>query len=694
MSKETAISDTDNLPPPPEQVSEQDTEAERQKAIAAYEADVDTMSFGKAIVERINKGLERREKASLVFNGVPYTTAYLYNQQKGINYAPPKNPKDDREVSFGLPHEKIVALCAVFLKYVFKRRFKCFDNKGRIVRGMGDIYDLMVEFSYKLEQFQKLLALIYWEVFTQGNAWVEDLWDVRTCYERDAYMKDPETGKETKLDPAKMDYSYEFLDGLTYKPGKEYQTRKAVSRLLDGRQVILDNPELTDKEEQPMITIEEEMSRADAKEIFGTLSRWAAVPETLAEINKVTGSDLQTLFDAKRLSDPKTRVLVHRVMKKEGNLYNVIVNGIVMLPKDTPFTLFYPRNFYPITNVAGERLTGSAYARSIPAKTKFNSDYIDWVLKIMALKFEQGANPPILAKGKYTLTRDMFRASQVTHGVSKSDYEFALPDTHAGLTTSDFSFAKFMKEIIEGQTLSSTTSGEVSEGATLGEIQQAQANQIQKLGFLMDGLILGFMDMALARAYTIESKYTMQTDETVVDGKTIPVYQNFTVSVDGIENEVSFDEAVGGEAYPVEETKDTLFEEAFQEKKKGYRVEKYMVNPKWIRERRAIIDVEIRPERVKDIQSELIMMFDEFGKLMGLFQGRISMEEMQKLYLELTGRPGSLFLSEEMAKLNMALQAQGEQAGTGEPKDQNNMGSFGRRTPQVNSATKKVVGAK
>ncbi len=680
------MADDEQIVSPPEKKPD----APDAKAMAAYANDVETVLTAQAIIERVNKGLEARERSSLVHNGVAYTTAYVYNQQKAINYAPPKNKNDDREISFGLPHEKIVSFCALFLKYVFRRRFKVYDSKGKIVRGMGDIYDLMVEFSYKQEQFSKLIALIYWEVFTQGNAFVEDVWDVRNCQARDAYTTN-ESGEKTKLNPADMDYTYEFLDKLTYEKGELYQTRKAKSVLLDGRQVILDNPELADIQDQPMITIEEEMSRSDASEIFGSLSRWGAVPETMDDINKVTGADKTTLFDTKRLKDPKTRVLVHRVMSKEQNRFNVFVNGVMILPKDTPFTLFYPRNSYPVSNIPGERLTGSAYARSVPAKTKFNADYIDWVLKMMALKFEQGITPAILSKGKYTLTRDIFRAGQVTHGVSKQDFEFVDPE-NKGLTSSEFGFAKFLKEIIEGQTLNQTTTGEVSQGATLGEIQQVQANQIEKLGFLMDGLTLGFMEMALARAYTIESKYTMQSSSTMVDGKEIPVYQDFTVTMDGVDHQVTFDDAVGSQTYPVQETKDKLFEQAYKEKKKGFRTELYLTNPNWIRDRRGILDVEMRPERVKDIQSQLLQMFDEFGKLLGIFQGSVNTEELQKMYLELTGRSGNLFLSQEMAKLNM--QNQGMQAETGQPKDAANFGSFGRDSgkPKTQSATKKAVG--
>src|SRR4051794_11400954 len=105
------------------------------KVEEAYKTE-DEAKFAQSTIQDINKALEAREKHTLVFNGIPYSKAYLYNQKKAINYAPPKNPKDDREVSFGLPHEKIIGLAAYFLKNVYKRRVKCYDEHGNVMRGM------------------------------------------------------------------------------------------------------------------------------------------------------------------------------------------------------------------------------------------------------------------------------------------------------------------------------------------------------------------------------------------------------------------------------------------------------------------------------------------------------------------------------------------------------------------------------
>ena len=648
--------------------------------------------YAQSLIQQINDDLELREKASLVTNGISYSQSYAYNQRKAINYAPPRSAKDDRQVSMGIVHEKIVSFAAIFLKYVFKRRIKCYDAQGNLVRGMGEIYDLAIEFSHRLEQFKKKIALIYWEVFGQGNAFVLEDWEVKLREMPKAYMR-AENGDKVLVTADNMDYTYEFLDGLTYEKGTPAQFRRAVSRVLDGRQVIFGNPEIEDLQEQPRVTLEQELSAADAQQIYGSLKRWLKVPKLKEDITTIVG-ERTTLFETGRVKKPEDVFIEHRTWDKENNRFNVYLNGMMMLPRETTMTLFYPRGNYPLSNVPAERLRGSIYSRSVPAKTKFNADFVDWALKMLANKFEQGVDPAILSKGKYTLTRDIFRGGQVTHGVSKDDYEKADPE-NKGVTQPEFNFVSMLKDIIESQTTNKTTAGELSTTATATEIATLDNNQRDKLGFLLDGLMGGFMDMAMRRAETIESKYTIKQRETIVDGKKVSVYQNFTVNVSGIENVVVFDEEVGGETYDVEAKRDELFTKSFDEKKKGHPTEYFLANPITLRQSQYNLDIEVVPERFKDTQLQMIQMWDEFTQLINTFGrdaegGAVRMDELKKEYLEVSGRPDELFTSQAYMELEKQKQAQAMAAGGGY-----DMGSFGKGAkPTVKGAAQAGAGLK
>lgn len=638
----------------PEPIATQEPNQEKITYLEGLYGDADTGKYAQDLIQQINKDLEKREQASLVTNGISYSKAYEYNQKKAINYAPPRNPKDDREVSFGIVHEKIIGFSALFLKYVFKRQIKAYDENGSLIQNLGEVYDLAIEYSYQLEQFKKKIALIYWETFTQGNCFVLEEWDVRLENKPKAFYTDLE-GNRVEVTPDLMDYSYEFLEGLTYEKGEEVQKRKAISRIADGRQVIFGNPEIEEVQDQPRITFEESYSFADAQAIFGSLKMWAKVPKTEEMINQVVG-EKTTLFNTARMTDANDKFIVHRIMDKESNRYNIFVNGVMMLPKQTPFTIFYPRNNYPLTNIPAERLKGSIYSRSIPAKTKFNADFIDWALKMLANKFEQGIDPAIFSKGKYTLTRNMFRAGQVTHGVSTADFEKADPD-NKGITQPEFSFVNMIKEIIQTQTVNATTSGELSNNATATEIGIAESNQRDKLGYLLDGIMGGFMDMALRRAETVEAKYTMKQKETIVNGKKIAVYQNFTVSTGGTDHTVEFNDDVGGETYDYENKRDEMFKKSFDNKDKGISTEYWLINPKIMCEGKVNIIMEIIPEKIKDSALTMMQMWEEFGNLMKVFPN-VNKETMQKEYLKVSGRPDNMFISQQLQQLDQQIASQ------------------------------------
>jgi len=295
-------------------------------------------------------------------------------------------------------------------------------------------------------------------------------------------------------------------------------------------------------------------------------------------------------------------------------------------------------------------------------KTKFNADFLDWILTKLAEKFEQGVDPALLVKGKYTLTKDLFKGGQRTHGITSENYEKADPE-NKGITSQEFGFAGLMKEILESQTLNQTTSGEVS-GDTATAVQAAQANQVEKLGYLLDGIVGGMIDMATRRGETIETKYTTKESETIVDGKKIDVYQNFTIALGGTEHAVAFDPAVGTAEFDEEGTKDRLFEKSFNEKQNGKDREYHMVNPMLIRKRKFSFDVEMKPERRKDSYLQLIELKEEADFLIGVWGEQVDKDVLKKEYTDITGRPANLFIpadliqkqNEEMQETNMKPQ--------------------------------------
>jgi len=639
---------------------------------------------GQELIAKINRALDAREQWTIVFNGMSYTTAYEYNQRKAINYITPRG-KEDRQISYGLIHEKVVAFCAIFVKYAIRNVVKCYDAKNNLIPGLGTFYELAIAFSRKIEGFDHIIAKIYWETFSQGNAFVYEDWEVKTYREKDLYV-----GGE-KVDFREIDQTLEYLDNAIFKDGTEVQTRKAKSRVLDGRSVIFGNPEIEDVQEQPFITLEFEYDRSDAEKMFGSLKKWGQVPRTRTEILSTTGfNNRNTLFNSKRWTDTKNKVLAHFYFDNKCNRYNLFLNGLMMFGKDTPMSFFYPDMKYPISNIPCERLNGSIYARSIPMKTKFNDDYINWLFAKLAIKLEQGIEPAIITTtARGTLTRDMFMPGKVTTGITSQSYALADPN-NKGVTQGEFSFVNLMKDIIETQTLSATTTGEAID-ATATAVTLADAGQQAKLAYLMDGIVMGLADMASRRLETIRYKYTIPRDETIVDGRKVLVYNDFSVDYNGVRHNVEFSDYIPVEGPDLEAMRYAMFSKAHQSKKAGTPSEFYKVSPATMLDKGTHHFVESKMERIKDSQLQKIELYDEFAKLLNIFGDDVNKDELKNIFLEASGRSPDIFVPKEVAQLKQQLmQANMAQAGaTPEqiPKQvqgtvtPENTGSLGRNGP-------------
>ena len=606
-------------------------------------------TWQKEKIESIKEALEEREKPNPIFNDIPYSENYISNLKRAINYSPNKKVGEDREISMGLIPEKIFGYISIVMAYFMKRQFDIYKKDGGKIKGFGEFFELSVEYTQRLEKLkEKKLAILFFEIFTQGDAFVLEDWIVENKTPQIAYDKD---GNEVNL--AEMDYSLETLEGFSYKDGKDIQTRRAEAKVLDGRKVILGDITINDIQNQPFIAIGIITPNAKADKLYGSLTNFKKLKnakdrkqyELLLQDEGIS----QSLFSDK-VFDYEKEKMVHLYFNKEDNLYNIFVNGIAMLPIETPLSIFYPRMNYPIVQFTSERISGSAYSRSVPAKLKFTADYLDWQLKVLAEKFEQGVYPALLVKSSYAMSKNILKAGERTEGVAKEDYERADPDNQ-GITSSEFSFTQMMKEILEQQSLNSTTSGELSGQATATEVGIVDQAQNTRLAPLLDSIVMGFTDLALRRAETIESKFTIKQDETIVDGKTIDLYQNFSVNIGNTENIVDFRPEISElSEEEVDDLENNLHKkETEMNRNEGIQSRFHLVDPVQVRKGDYVIQCTIKPEKRKEGILQLMELEHKTAFLLNTFPNSVDKQTLQKQYLEATGDTEKLFLPPELA---------------------------------------------
>lgn len=613
---------------------QKDIESTDPNAIHPYREDPEEMEHAKKVLMRIANDLLAREQPTPVFNNMTYTTNYEYNQLRAQAYSPAKNTKNknDKNISVGLEHEKVVSFVSILLSKDFKRDITVLED-GHKIKDMGDFLNHGIEHSFINEDMESHLApLIYYETNSQGDCFVMRDFVVKNINEPNGAMKSKDITLE---DLDNMDF-----DKQTYKT---VQVRKIESKILDGRSLIPGNPEIETMQAQPRVTLEFIISREEAQQLFGSLKRWQFVPKTATFLGTVTGnaSGLRTLFNTNRIKKPDELVVVHIYMDKSLNLYNVYVNGLQMLNRKTPFTFLYPTNRYPIAKFSTERLPRSFYAKPLPQKIKYNANFFDWVFKMMAVRFERGADPAWVTNGKSSIPKNMFDAGNVTHGIKKGDYERADPEQQ-GVTPAEINFFNIMKEILESQTINPTVAGQVGGDNTLGEVQMAATAQTIKMAYLFAGIMQGWQEIALISSDIILQRYTQPVEYATVDGKQVPIYNNFSVIHDGSQNVITFQNAMNDPEYELLKDNNQLFQQAYKDKEGGDNINYYKLNPDRLRTGDFNIMCRIIIKDKETPEIKLAKFFQEMGQVRGIFPN-VDLNVLQDMYRNIANRPADMF---------------------------------------------------
>jgi len=627
------------------------------------------IAFSEKILNQIQQGINERETPSPLWNYLSYSEQYEENLKRALNAVKPKKKNDGKpDVDTGLVAEKVFNFISIYQNQEVNENIRIYEPSGEEKEHIGEFFKLAVRHTQETEKFKKqILPFIYFTMVSQGDAFVWDDWYVETLDTKDIY---DENGK--KIDFAKLDHTFETYEKLKYKKGKKIQNRYAKTRLLDGRTIIFGDISQPLVQEQPWIALEFVISNQKAEAVFGSLENFKKLKKDLKENNFNNGNsknfatiktEFSDLFNRTRKKEEagneSEEFIIHYYFNKADNLFNIFVNGVPMFNIETPLNLVQPRMNYPIIRFGTERISSSIYSRSIPAKAKFNADYLDKILMILAKKFEKSYKPPINAKNKYKVRPDLLDAGKVNTGITSEDYEFADPNFQ-GISNSDITMVNMLKEILEGMTLNKTTSGEVSGQTTATEVSMAQRNQLQKLIIYFESLEAGFEDLISRRIETIESKFTKQQDWTIVDGKKVSVYKNFSVSLGGSEHYVAFLDSLK-EIDP--EKQEDLENDIFMLEAQ-HNIRYHLINPDYIRKAKYEIIVEVKLEPKISSIMESAQLREEITWLKQVFPN-VNNKLLEEEYIKATDRSEDLFLPQEiMAGAGQEQQPQG--AGTGE----------------------------
>jgi len=445
---------------------------------------------------------DNREAPHPEFDDMTYSQYYDSNKRADMSYIPPKKNKADKRIVTGYTREKDTTLLSALLGYNFQPDVTVYNNTELIIAELGNNMEDVVKKTREVEDWNTKRSLVYRELIAQGDVFLEEMWECK-------YIPDVTNTGDWKPGMKIKDAKFEE------KPVQRKTERCAV-RLHQGKNVYLGDFWLDDYSEQGLIFTYEVMSRERAYSVYGKWDRWENVPQQVDNtiLLENTGETYNT-WSLQAVQNNQIGVL--KIQRPFANNYQIMLNGVMMLPCDYPLSAISPDGGTTIKHAGLERINGCAYSKGQPAKTKVDQAVHDTFLRLMILREEQAGAPPMGYKGKRVLGSDIYTPGKITNNMREGDLFPILPPS-TGLGTADFSMYQLIKEMIDGKSISPTFSGERPSGqVTLGQLQLEKQQQLMKLGVNFDAIKNLERTLVWGRIGNIIMNYAKPTDNKVND---------------------------------------------------------------------------------------------------------------------------------------------------------------------------------
>lgn len=446
------------------------------------------------IIQDLNKAYNQRSLAFPEFDEMTYDSWYVANKKASTGFMRPKKNKEDLRIVTGTTREKCNTIVTALLRYTFDFEIAAYDEQDWPNRDLGMGLEALVRKSRKLEDpmYEEKRALWYNEFVAQGNLFLYEM-----SVEEEVIRKTMENN------------NFDDVFKAEWKEKKSIEHR-CETDMIPGLNVYLGNIREKFMSKQPFVGIRRELHKSEAEAKYGTFKRWK---EAEMARNKVLldqgGQEYNNWQMMPCQSDYKEEI---RYFNVHTNTYQIMLDGVPMLPEGFPLEFALGVRKYPIIKVDAEPISAVfAYCRGIATKNKFNQAFLDEMFKMIALKFRKSTNPPMANLTGKMLNKSIFEPGTVHQGI---DPEKLKPiGDNSAMTGPEFDTFQLVKQAIDESSVSPILEGNRTPGEqTAQEISTLKAQSLLKLGMIMVGCIQMEEQLIWLRSYNILKNWTAPID--------------------------------------------------------------------------------------------------------------------------------------------------------------------------------------
>jgi len=486
---------------------------------------VEQVQYQSFLETRLTTAQAMRDRNWPEFSNKTYLQQYEANEKISNTYLEPKKNEDDVIIASGTIESKLNTLLSNIEALNLMVEYRAFDQSNMPLHDLGraitDVSDRCAETDGGIDGGDTEKRMLRQkDLLKQGTVFIQDRWACK--YKQGKKV----TGK----------YKGEFnWDGWTSALVKSFEGPERV--LLYGPNVYLGDITQFAIDDQPYLFTVEQMHIDMAKGLFGQFENWkyvraGAAPSTAVLAQNAVGG--RTIYDGKfRLTTLKNdQVEVIKYQDQTRDEFQIIINGIMMLPIGFPLSAITPGGKY---NIAKQILypinPQFAYGKSFVASGDVYelSKIIDELLRLFVLKTRKSVTPAYINTSGRIISRRVLSPGNITQGVPAGALQ-AIGTESQGVTTGEYQIYKELLTRVEESTVSPIFQGQFGKANTTAtEVLQVQEQAKKSLGLILAACTMMEVKLGYLRLPIILNHWFKPTGGTMENGTFQNTYRSTSV---------------------------------------------------------------------------------------------------------------------------------------------------------------------
>jgi hypothetical protein len=379
----------------------------------------------------------------------------------------PKINKSDIQYQTGTLRTKMFAFLSSLQGLNLKGDILAYDENDILLNNLGVALEDTIDKTNELDEDEEKRMIRQYEMLKQGHVFLEEIWD-----DSDIIEKKPIEN-----------YGGQFR-GIKIKRKQAENNGRATRNIVAGLQVYLGDLTKYLISEQPYIFTAQTERYDDAKRKYGSFEMWQYVSKKLKPWSG--DSDKAMSNNSWRFMDTQDEwVEIIKYQDKPNDEYQIIINGVPMLPIGFPFPWGYKE--YNITQQNLKPIRHNfAYGKSFIFENKNPVQLLDEMMKLALLKTQKSFTPPYLNISGRVISSQVLMPGKISMGITPGTLIPISDKETQGVTSSEFAMIQELIKETDRNTISQTFTGQRESG----QVTATQIVELQRQARLMMGVLI------------------------------------------------------------------------------------------------------------------------------------------------------------------------------------------------------------